>query len=120
MVSLEVVYRVTKHFSDVAKKTQENSAVGVCCTNSTTPVSSETTQSSRQFCVGDVKHNFVRLKRYKMREAEKVYNSILANQHIDTYIQAPLHSRHTLCRELPSPLQPKSEKTLSFLFDLET
>lgn len=72
-MSPEAVYKVTKHFSGVQKKTlldatQRNSLVGVCSTNSATTISLETTQSSRQLCVGDVKHNFVHLKSYTARE----------------------------------------------------
>lgn len=128
MLSLEAVYKVRKHFSDVAKKTllhatQRNSSVGVCCTNSTTPISLETTQNSRQLCVDDVKHNLVHLKGYRVRQAEKVYNSILGNQHTHTYIHASLYGYaiYAFRSKLPSPLPRISSKTLvPFLFGLGT
>jgi hypothetical protein len=103
--------------------TQRNSSVGVCCTSSTTPISLETIQNSRQLCVDDVKHNLVHLKGYRVRQTEKVYNSILGNRRTYTHIQASLYGYaiYAFRRKLPSPLSRISSKTLvPFLFALET
>jgi hypothetical protein len=100
--------------------TQRNSLVGVCCTNSATTISLEATQSSRQLCVGDVKHNFVHLKSYRGRErggeAESLQLYPCKPTHI--HIHTPLYTVYTYGSKLPSPLPRTSSKTHATFFYL--
>jgi hypothetical protein len=70
---------------------KRNSLVGVCCTNSTTPISLETTQSSQQLCVGDVKHNFVHLRSYR----DVVGETLQLYPHKPTHIY--IYTRSIIC-----------------------